>query len=69
VRKENPQSDYTETAKRYRALSTYASRVSGRDLTDFFSRDWAFPIDATGLAEIAALQLPKPTVEPATLTD
>ncbi|WP_406337711.1 M60 family metallopeptidase [Streptomyces sp. NBC_00649] len=69
VREENPQSDYTETAKRYRALSTYASRVSGRDLTDFFVRDWAFPIDATGLAEIAALQLPKPAVEPATLTD
>lgn len=69
VREENPQSDYTETAKRYRALSTYASRVSGRDLTDFFVRDWAFPIDATGLADIAALQLPKPTVEPATLTD
>ncbi|WP_328754316.1 M60 family metallopeptidase [Streptomyces sp. NBC_00117] len=69
VREENPQSDYTETAKRYRALSTYASRVSGRDLTDFFVRDWAFPIDATGLVEIAALQLSKPTVEPATLTD
>jgi len=69
VREENPQSDYTETAKRYRALATYASRVSGRDLTDFFVRDWAFPIDATGRAEIAALQLPKPSVEPATLTD
>ncbi|MEU6657986.1 M60 family metallopeptidase [Streptomyces sp. NPDC046821] len=69
VREENPQSDYTETDKRYRALSTYASRVSGYDLTDFFIRDWAFPIDATGRAEIAALNLPKPPVDPATLSD
>ncbi|MFE1952719.1 M60 family metallopeptidase [Streptomyces sp. NPDC059524] len=69
VREENPQSDYTETAKRYRALATYASRVAARDLTDFFLTTWAFPIDAQGRAELAALNLPKPSVDPATLTD
>ncbi|MFE7711754.1 M60 family metallopeptidase [Streptomyces sp. NPDC057486] len=69
VREENPQSDYTETDKRYRALATYASRVSGYDLTDFFVNTWAFPIDAVGKAELAALNLPKPPVDPSTLTD
>ncbi|MFE7323404.1 M60 family metallopeptidase [Streptomyces sp. NPDC057565] len=69
VREENPQSDYTETDKRYRALATYSSRVSGYDLTDFFVNTWAFPIDAVGKAELAALNLPKPPVDPSTLTD
>ncbi|MFF3356908.1 M60 family metallopeptidase [Streptomyces sp. NPDC002917] len=69
VREENPQSDYTETDKRYRALATYSSRVAGYDLTDFYVNTWAFPIDATGKAELAALQLPKPPVDPSTLTD
>ncbi|MFB7595846.1 M60 family metallopeptidase [Streptomyces sp. NPDC056160] len=69
VREENPQSDYTETAKRYRALATYASRVAGRDLTDFFVTTWAFPIDAEGRAELAALRLPEPSTDPAALTD
>ncbi|MEU8527510.1 M60 family metallopeptidase [Streptomyces sp. NPDC048629] len=69
VREENPQSDWTETAKRYRALSTYSSRVAGRDLTAFFLDRWAFPIDAAGRAEIAALNLPAPAVDPSSLTD
>ncbi|MFE5109224.1 M60 family metallopeptidase [Streptomyces sp. NPDC056663] len=69
VREENPQSDYTETDKRYRALATYSSRVAGYDLTDFYVNTWAFPIDATGKAELAALRLPKPPVDPSTLTD
>ncbi|WP_372344147.1 M60 family metallopeptidase [Streptomyces sp. KL116D] len=69
VREENPQSDYTETAKRYRALATYASRTAGRDLTEFFLTTWAFPIDAQGRAELAALNLPQPSVDPATLAD
>ncbi|MFE7212242.1 hypothetical protein ACFY0A_28285 [Streptomyces sp. NPDC001698] len=69
VREENLQSNYTETAKRYRALATYASRVAERDLTDFFVTTWAFPVDAEGRAELAALHLPKPTTDPATLTD
>ncbi|MFF1483695.1 M60 family metallopeptidase [Streptomyces sp. NPDC058319] len=69
VREENPQSDSTETARRYRALATYASRVAGRDLTDFFVTTWAFPIDAEGRAELAALHLPAPSTDPAALTD
>ncbi|MFI2410639.1 M60 family metallopeptidase [Streptomyces sp. NPDC018947] len=69
VREENPQSDYTENAKRYRALATYSSRVAGYDLTGFFVNTWAFPIDATGRAELAALHLPQPPVDPSTLTD
>ncbi|MCX4553744.1 M60 family metallopeptidase [Streptomyces sp. NBC_01387] len=56
-------------ARQYRALSTYASRVAGHDLTDFFVNKWAFPIDATGIAEIAALRLPAPPVDPSTLSD
>lgn len=69
VREENPQSDYTENAKRYRALATYSSRVAGYDLTDFFVNTWAFPVDAVGRAELAALGLPQPPVDPSTLTD
>ncbi|MFF2959249.1 M60 family metallopeptidase [Streptomyces sp. NPDC057963] len=69
VREENPQSEYTENDKRYRALATYSSRVAGYDLTDFFVNTWAFPIDATGRAELAALNLPTPPVDPSTLTD
>ncbi|MEU9089473.1 M60 family metallopeptidase [Streptomyces sp. NPDC048428] len=69
VREENPQSDYTENAKRYRALATYSSRIAGYDLTDFFVNTWAFPIDAVGKAELAALNLPQPPVNPSTLSD
>ncbi|MFE9817716.1 M60 family metallopeptidase [Streptomyces sp. NPDC005773] len=69
VREENPQSDYTENDKRYRALATYSSRIAGYDLTDFFVNTWAFPIDAPGKAELAALNLPKPPVDPSTLSD
>lgn len=69
VREENPQSGATEDAKRYRALATYSSRVAGHDLGDFFIGTWAFPIDAVGRAELAALGLPKPPVDPSTLTD
>ncbi|WSJ34878.1 M60 family metallopeptidase [Streptomyces sp. NBC_01240] len=69
VREENPQSQYTEDDKRYRALATYSSRIAGYDLTDFFVNTWAFPIDATGRAELAALNLPKPPVDPSALAD
>lgn len=69
VREENPQSDYTENDKRYRALATFSSRVAGYDLTDFFVNTWAFPIDAAGRAELAALNLPKPPVDPSALAD
>ncbi|GAA1361311.1 M60 family metallopeptidase [Streptomyces beijiangensis] len=69
VREENPQSAYTENAKRYRALATCSSRVAGYDLTSFFADRWAFPIDATGRAELTALALPQPPVDPSTLSD
>nr|MYU48192.1 hypothetical protein [Streptomyces sp. SID7803] len=70
VREENPQSDYTEDARRYRALATYSSRIAGYDLTEFFVDTWAFPIDATGRDELAALNLPpQPPVDPSTLSD
>lgn len=69
VREENPQSDYTQDAKRYRALATYSSRIAGYDLTDFYVNTWAFPIDAVGRAELAALNLPRPPVDPSTLSD
>ncbi|MFJ6462937.1 M60 family metallopeptidase [Streptomyces sp. NPDC091387] len=69
VREENPQSDSSENDKRYRALATCSSRVAGHDLTDFFVNTWAFPIDAAGRAELAALHLPQPPVDPSTLSD
>ncbi|MEU5091606.1 M60 family metallopeptidase [Streptomyces sp. NPDC021356] len=56
-------------ARQYRALATYASRTAGRDLTDFLVGKWAMPIDARGIAEIAALNLPKPDMDPSTLSD
>ncbi|NEB82077.1 hypothetical protein G3I40_43750 [Streptomyces sp. SID14478] len=56
-------------ARQYRTLATCASRTAGRDLTDFFVHRWAMPIDARGQAEIAALRLPAPTVDPSTLAD
>ncbi|EYT79791.1 hypothetical protein CF54_29275 [Streptomyces sp. Tu 6176] len=56
-------------ARQYRALATYASRTAGRDLTDFFVGTWAMPVDARGIAEIAALRLPKPDTDPSTLSD
>ncbi|MEV5018039.1 M60 family metallopeptidase [Streptomyces sp. NPDC053780] len=69
VREENPQSTSAENAKRYRALATYASRIAGYDLTGFFVDTWAFPVDDTGKAELAALRLPPPPVDPSTLAD
>ncbi|OON80044.1 M60 family metallopeptidase [Streptomyces tsukubensis] len=69
VREENPRSDHTDSAKRYRALATYSSRIARHDLTDFYVHTWAFPIDATGKAELAALGLPRPAVDPGTLSD
>ncbi|MFF4825129.1 M60 family metallopeptidase [Streptomyces sp. NPDC001312] len=56
-------------ARQYRALGTYASRTAGRDLTEFLVDKWSMPIDPQGVAEIAALNLPKPDTDPSTLTD
>ncbi|WP_428950880.1 M60 family metallopeptidase [Streptomyces sp. cg35] len=70
VRTENPQSDWaTQDALRWTNFAVYVSRVSGYDLTDFFVTRWAYPIDADGLAALAALGLPEPPVDPATLSD
>ncbi|MBO1329734.1 M60 family metallopeptidase [Streptomyces sp. VRA16 Mangrove soil] len=70
---DDPVEDYQHPpeveARQYRALATYASRTAGRDLTDFFVGTWAMPIDAEGIARIAALRLPKPDVDPSSLTD
>ncbi|MFD4946747.1 M60 family metallopeptidase [Streptomyces sp. NPDC058409] len=68
-----PVDDYTHdpviNARQYLALATYASRTAGCDLTDFFVRRWAFPIDPSGVAALAALGLPQPPVDPSTLAD
>jgi hypothetical protein len=68
-----PVDDYTHdpvvNARQYLALASYAGRTAGYDLTDFFVHKWAFPIDAAGVAALAALGLPKPSVDPSTLTD
>ncbi|MEU0373533.1 hypothetical protein ABZ070_25330 [Streptomyces sp. NPDC006283] len=69
VREENPQSDCTETAKRYRDLAGHADRDADRDLTDFFVSTRALPVDAEEQAAVAVLHLPGPSVAPATPTD
>ncbi|MEV3853683.1 M60 family metallopeptidase [Streptomyces sp. NPDC050095] len=70
IRTENPQSDWqTQDALRWTNFAVYTSRVTGYDLTDFLVSKWAYPIDAEGLSTLAALGLPKPPVDPATLSD
>ncbi|NGO79601.1 hypothetical protein G6045_28680 [Streptomyces sp. YC504] len=70
IRLENPQSDWqTENHLRYRAFGTYLSRVTGHDLTDFLVRRWGYPIDTEGVAQMAALGLPQPPVDPSSLTE
>ncbi|MFJ4460739.1 M60 family metallopeptidase [Streptomyces sp. NPDC088928] len=68
-----PVDDYTHdpviNARQYLALASYAARTAGYDLTDFFVHRWALPIDSAGVAALAALGLPKPPVDPSTLTD
>ncbi|MEU6660076.1 M60 family metallopeptidase [Streptomyces sp. NPDC046821] len=68
-----PVEDYTNdpviNGRQYLALASYASRVAGHDLTDFFVHKWALPIDAAGVDALAALKLPQPPVDPSTLTD
>ncbi|MFJ8826855.1 M60 family metallopeptidase [Streptomyces sp. NPDC102467] len=70
IRTENPQSDWaTQDALRWTNFAVYTCRVTGYDLTGFFVDRWAYPIDAEGLDALAALHLPKPPVDPATLSD
>ncbi|MEV5204798.1 M60 family metallopeptidase [Streptomyces sp. NPDC053720] len=70
---EAPVDDYTHdpviNARQYLALASCAGRTAGYDLTDFFVHKWALPIDSEGVAALAALGLPKPPVDPSTLTD
>ncbi|WP_229377292.1 M60 family metallopeptidase [Streptomyces sp. VRA16 Mangrove soil] len=70
IRVENPQSDWaTQDALRWTTFAVCTSRVTGYDLSDFYLDKWAYPIDADGVAALAALGLPEPPVDPSTLSD
>ncbi|MEV0318376.1 M60 family metallopeptidase [Streptomyces sp. NPDC050658] len=64
IRTDNPTS--ATDADRYDNLAVYASRATGRDLSEFFVTKWRFPVTANGKARIAALGLSKPTVDAST---
>ncbi|MFE3448581.1 M60 family metallopeptidase [Nonomuraea sp. NPDC059194] len=68
VREERPASEWTETAKRWGYLALYTSRTAGRDLSGFWTR-WGAPVPPEYLAQVAALGLPAPDVDPSTLTE
>ncbi|MFF0345454.1 M60 family metallopeptidase [Kribbella sp. NPDC004875] len=69
VRVERPYaSDYTDEVLRLRNLVVLCSRTAGHDLSDFF-RAWGVPVDAEAIAELAALQLTPPTVDPSTIRE
>ncbi|RJL32795.1 hypothetical protein D5H75_15155 [Bailinhaonella thermotolerans] len=68
VREERPPSEWDETATRWRYLALYTSRVAGHDLSGFYAR-WGAPLDERARAELAALKLPAPTVDPSTLKE
>lgn len=54
--------------EKMRYLMITASEVAEYDLSDFF-RLWGFRVDASVYDELAALSLPEPSVNPATLSD
>jgi hypothetical protein len=56
-----------DKVSKYRYFMLKACKISGKDLTYFFQK-WGFK-GATVYDEIAKLDLPKPSVEPSTLTD
>ncbi|MEW2389309.1 M60 family metallopeptidase [Streptomyces venezuelae] len=64
IRADNPAA--ATDADRYDHLAVYASRATGRDLTEFFTGKWRFPVSSAGTARIAALGLPRPTVDAST---
>jgi hypothetical protein len=67
VRVERPYaSDYTDEVLRLRNLVVLSSRTAGHDLSDFF-RAWGVPVDAEATAQLAALQLTLPPVDPSTI--
>ncbi|MGW6497724.1 M60 family metallopeptidase [Nonomuraea angiospora] len=68
VRAERPASDYTESAKRWGYLALYTSRIARADLSAFWRR-WGAPLTDEYLAQVAALGLPAPAIDPSTLTD
>ena len=55
-------------AERMRYFMLKSCQVSGKDLSGFF-RKWGLPVSQSVYDEIAALGLPAPTVDPATLHD
>ncbi|TDW94638.1 enhancin-like peptidase M60 family [Kribbella pratensis] len=67
VRVERPYaSDYTDEVLRLRNLVVLSSRTAGHDLSDFF-RAWGVPVDAEATAQITALQLTPPPLDPSTI--
>ncbi|WP_052422659.1 M60 family metallopeptidase [Nonomuraea candida] len=68
VRAERPDSDYTESARRWGYLALYTSRIARADLSAFWRR-WGAPLTDEHLAQVAALGLPAPAIDPSTLTD
>lgn len=66
TREEAPVVSTNEQKMRYFMLKS--CQISGYDLTLFFQR-WGMNVPASVYTEIAALSLPKPTVEPSTLND
>ncbi|WP_350277541.1 M60 family metallopeptidase [Kribbella sp. HUAS MG21] len=69
VRVERPYaSDYTDEVLRLRNLVVLCSRTAGYDLSDFF-RAWGVPVDAEATAQLAALQLTPPPVDPSTIRE
>lgn len=60
--------DPANNAVRMRYFMLKACNISGKDLSYFF-RKWALPVAQSVYDEIAALNLPVPTVDPTTLTD
>jgi hypothetical protein len=66
TRTERPNLSTTEQKMRYFMLKSCT--ISGKNLTVFFKR-WGFSVNQSVYTEIAALNLPQPSVEPSSLTD
>ncbi|NUW30528.1 hypothetical protein HTZ77_03690 [Nonomuraea sp. SMC257] len=58
VRQDAPRARTDNT--RYGLLAYYASLATGRDLSDFFSSRWLFPVEASHRAMTNSLNLPLP---------
>jgi hypothetical protein len=62
------QADWDTQPEQMRYFMLKASEISGRDLSEFF-RKWGFLVDEAVYSDIAALGLPQPEQDLATLTD